>query len=158
MNKGQLIDAVASELGASKVAAGKAIDAVIASITQGVNRDDSVTIAGFGTFAKKNRPPARRAQSLHRRTSGDQSLPHRQLQGEPVTQGHPLVGRVHRTHHIPVSFLFRVLTGYPPSSENAATTSCCAPCGRSVLRMRLDLPHRKRLDGQRLINAGQVRR
>ena len=57
MNKGQLIDAVASELGASKVAAGKAIDAVIASITQGVNRDDSVTIAGFGTFSKKNRPP-----------------------------------------------------------------------------------------------------
>jgi DNA-binding protein HU-beta len=56
MNKGQLIDAVAAELGASKVAAGKAIDAVIASITQGVDRDDSVTIAGFGTFSKKDRP------------------------------------------------------------------------------------------------------
>jgi DNA-binding protein HU-beta len=56
MNKGQLIDAVASELGASKVAAGKAIDAVIASITHGINKDESVTIAGFGTFSKKNRP------------------------------------------------------------------------------------------------------
>jgi nucleoid DNA-binding protein len=56
MNKGQLIDAVAQELGASKVAASKAIDAVIASITQGVDRDESVTIAGFGTFLKKHRP------------------------------------------------------------------------------------------------------
>ncbi|MHC4217017.1 MAG: HU family DNA-binding protein [Planctomycetota bacterium] len=55
MNKGQLIDAVASELGASKVAAGKAIDAVIASITRGIDTEESVTIAGFGTFSKKNR-------------------------------------------------------------------------------------------------------
>ena len=56
MNKGQLIEAVAAELGASKVAAGKAIDAVIASITQGIDEHESVTIAGFGTFSKKNRP------------------------------------------------------------------------------------------------------
>ena len=57
MNKGQLIEAVAEELGASKVAAGKAIDAVIASITQGIDAHDSVTIAGFGTFSKKHRAP-----------------------------------------------------------------------------------------------------
>jgi nucleoid DNA-binding protein len=56
MNKGQLIDAVAEELGASKTVALKAIDAVIASIAQGVDRDESVTIAGFGTFLKKQRP------------------------------------------------------------------------------------------------------
>jgi DNA-binding protein HU-beta len=57
MNKGQLIEAVATELGGSKAAAGRAIDAVIDSITQGVEKDDAVTIAGFGTFIKKHRPP-----------------------------------------------------------------------------------------------------
>jgi DNA-binding protein HU-beta len=56
MNKGQLIDAVALELGASKAAAGRAIDAVIASITGGIKTDDAVTISGFGTFSKKDRP------------------------------------------------------------------------------------------------------
>ena len=56
MNKGQLIEAVASELGGSKVSANRAIDAVINSITQGIRRDDAVTIVGFGTFSKRNRP------------------------------------------------------------------------------------------------------
>lgn len=57
MNKGQLIEQVASELGASKAAAGKAVEAVIASITRGIQRDSAVTIAGFGTFSKKDRAP-----------------------------------------------------------------------------------------------------
>ncbi len=57
MNKGQLIELVASELGGSKAAAGKALEAVIASITLGVQRDKSVSIAGFGTFTKKDRRP-----------------------------------------------------------------------------------------------------
>lgn len=57
MNKGQLIELVASELGGSKATAGKALEAVIASITLGIQRDDAVTIAGFGTFAKKDRAP-----------------------------------------------------------------------------------------------------
>ena len=56
MNKGQLIEAVASELGDSKAAANRAVDAVIASITSGIKADDAVTIVGFGTFAKKDRP------------------------------------------------------------------------------------------------------
>ena len=55
MNKGQLIEAVASELGSSKTAASRAIEAVIASITQGIETDDAVTISGFGTFTKKDR-------------------------------------------------------------------------------------------------------
>ena len=57
MNKGQLIDAVASELGESKVTATRALNAVIQSIVEGVREDDTVTIVGFGTFCKKNRPP-----------------------------------------------------------------------------------------------------
>lgn len=55
MNKGQLIEAVASELGDSKAAATRAVDAVINCITTGIKADESVTIVGFGTFAKKHR-------------------------------------------------------------------------------------------------------
>jgi DNA-binding protein HU-beta len=54
MNKGQLIEAVAAELGGSKAAAGRAVDAVIGSITEGLRRDDAVTIVGFGTFRRRN--------------------------------------------------------------------------------------------------------
>ena len=57
MNKGQLIEAVASELGASKAAANRALEAVIKSIGRGLKKDEAVTIVGFGTFSKKNRPP-----------------------------------------------------------------------------------------------------
>ena len=56
MNKGQLIDAVASELRIPKTAANRAIDAVIHSITDGLKKDQSVTIVGFGTFVRKDRP------------------------------------------------------------------------------------------------------
>ncbi len=55
MNKGQLIEAVASELGESKAVASRAVDAVITSITHGIKRDDGVTIVGFGAFLKKQR-------------------------------------------------------------------------------------------------------
>ena len=55
MNKGQLIEQVASEMGDTKAAASRAVDAVIASITNGIKADDSVTIVGFGTFSKKER-------------------------------------------------------------------------------------------------------
>ena len=55
MNKGQLIENVAAELGDSKAAASRALDAVIGSITNGIKEDDAVTIVGFGTFTKKNR-------------------------------------------------------------------------------------------------------
>ena len=55
MNKGQLIEAVASELGTSKAAASRTVDAVITSITTGIKQDESVTIVGFGTFIRKER-------------------------------------------------------------------------------------------------------
>jgi DNA-binding protein HU-beta len=55
MNKGQLIEAVASELGESKAVASRAVDAVFNSITNGIRRDDGVTIVGFGAFNKKQR-------------------------------------------------------------------------------------------------------
>lgn len=55
MNKGDLIDAVAADLGESRASATRAIDAVINCITNGIKQDDAVTIIGFGTFSKKNR-------------------------------------------------------------------------------------------------------
>ena len=55
MNKGQLIDAVATELDTSKAAASRAVEAVMTSITSGIKQDDSVTIVGFGSFSKKHR-------------------------------------------------------------------------------------------------------
>jgi len=55
MNKGDLIEAVASQMESSKAEAGRAIDAVFNSIVNGVKSDDKVTIAGFGTFQKKHR-------------------------------------------------------------------------------------------------------
>jgi DNA-binding protein HU-beta len=55
MNKGQLIEAVAAQLGDSKAAATRAVDAVINCITSGIKKDEGVTIVGFGTFLKKQR-------------------------------------------------------------------------------------------------------
>lgn len=55
MNKGQLIDAVAEELGESKAGAARAVEAVFACIARAVQHDGGVTIAGFGTFLRKER-------------------------------------------------------------------------------------------------------
>ena len=55
MNKGELIEAVASQLDGSKTNASKAVDAVIASITSGIQNDQKVAISGFGTFVRKER-------------------------------------------------------------------------------------------------------
>lgn len=55
MNKGDLIEAVAAEMKASKTDAAKAVDAVLECITKGLKADEKVAITGFGTFAKKQR-------------------------------------------------------------------------------------------------------
>lgn len=56
MNKGDLIEAVASKTGVTKAAATRTVDAMLECITEGVKTDDNVTLVGFGTFSKKNRP------------------------------------------------------------------------------------------------------
>lgn len=55
MNKSDLVDSVASQLETSKADAGRAIEAVIASISQGLMEEQKVAISGFGTFTKKHR-------------------------------------------------------------------------------------------------------
>lgn len=55
MNKSELIEIVAAASDLSKVAAGKALDALIASITKAVTKGDTVTLVGFGTFKSSKR-------------------------------------------------------------------------------------------------------
>ena len=55
MNKTELIDAVADEAEVSKAEAGRAVDAVISSITKALKMGDSVTLVGFGTFQVRKR-------------------------------------------------------------------------------------------------------
>lgn len=56
MNKSELIDAVAASADLSKADAGKALDAVIQTITGALKAGDSVALVGFGTFAVTDRP------------------------------------------------------------------------------------------------------
>ncbi len=51
MTKIQLADIVASGAGISKVAAARAIDALIKGIIKALKKGDKVTLAGFGAFS-----------------------------------------------------------------------------------------------------------
>ena len=55
MNKSQLIDKIAAGADISKAAAGRALDAIIASVTESLKEGDDVALVGFGTFAVKER-------------------------------------------------------------------------------------------------------
>ncbi len=55
MNKSQLIDRVAADASISKAAAGRVIDALIASITNTLKQGDDVALVGFGTFLVRDR-------------------------------------------------------------------------------------------------------
>ena len=55
MNKADLVDAVANSADLSKVDAGRAIDAITASVTKALKKGDQVTLVGFGTFAVRKR-------------------------------------------------------------------------------------------------------
>ncbi len=55
MNKTELIDAVAEASDLSKADAGRAVDAVVDTITDALKEGDSVTLVGFGTFLVRPR-------------------------------------------------------------------------------------------------------
>ena len=55
VNKSELIDAIAASAEIPKASAGRALDAVIASITGALKGGDSVALIGFGTFDVKER-------------------------------------------------------------------------------------------------------
>jgi DNA-binding protein HU-beta len=55
MNKSELIEAITAEADLSKAAAGRALDAVISSVTGALKDGESVSLVGFGTFSVKAR-------------------------------------------------------------------------------------------------------
>lgn len=55
MNKNELVAAVAEEAGMTKVDAGKAVDAFVASVTKALKKGDEIRLIGFGTFAVSKR-------------------------------------------------------------------------------------------------------
>lgn len=55
VNKSELIDALAAKADITKVAAGVALDAVLASVTEALKKGDSVALVGFGSFTVKER-------------------------------------------------------------------------------------------------------
>ena len=55
MNKAELIEAVAEAADLSKASATHAVDAVLDNITQALQKDDQVTLVGFGTFNVRHR-------------------------------------------------------------------------------------------------------
>lgn len=55
MNKSELIDAVANAADMNKADASKAVDGVIAAVTEALKSGDQVTIVGFGTFLVRER-------------------------------------------------------------------------------------------------------
>jgi len=50
VNKSELIDAIAAEADISKAAAAKALDGMVAAVTDALKQGDTVTLVGFGTF------------------------------------------------------------------------------------------------------------
>lgn len=50
MNKSELVDQIARSADLSKAAAGRALDAAIEAVSGALNRGESVTLVGFGTF------------------------------------------------------------------------------------------------------------
>ncbi|MBV7547483.1 HU family DNA-binding protein [Pseudomonas sp. PDM26] len=56
MNKYQLVEKVSASADVSKVAAGKAVDALVDAITTTLKDGGTVTLVGFGTFSVVDRP------------------------------------------------------------------------------------------------------
>lgn len=55
MNKGDLIEAIASGSDLTKADAGRALEATLDAITKTLKKGDKVTIPGFGTFSVSKR-------------------------------------------------------------------------------------------------------
>ena len=55
MNKAQLIDSLASKTGMTKKAASEALDTILETIVDALQKGEKVTITGFGTFEVRSR-------------------------------------------------------------------------------------------------------
>jgi len=55
MNKTELVDAIAVAADITKAQAGRALDAVLESVTETLKKGEKVTLIGFGTFETRER-------------------------------------------------------------------------------------------------------
>ena len=55
MNKTELVDAIAAAAVITKAQAGRALDAVLESVTETLKKGEKVTLIGFGTFETRER-------------------------------------------------------------------------------------------------------
>ncbi len=55
MNKNDLVDAVAERTGLAKSDAARAVEAVLGTVTESLQKGDQVALSGFGTFVVKAR-------------------------------------------------------------------------------------------------------
>ena len=74
MNQAELIAAVAERAGLTKADAGKAVEALVGTITEALTQGDEVRIAGFGSFGDFRARRASGPQSPDRRGDHDRSL------------------------------------------------------------------------------------
>ena len=65
MNKGELVDAIASDAKLTKADATKALDSFITATSKALKKGDRITLVGFGTFsvAKRNARTGRNPQT-----------------------------------------------------------------------------------------------
>ncbi len=56
MNKRDIVERVAGEAGIARQAAEAAVGAVFAAMVEALARGEDIAVAGFGRFARKNRP------------------------------------------------------------------------------------------------------
>jgi len=59
MNKADLVEKVASEVGLTKRASNEVIDAITSIVSDALSRGDKVTLVGFGTFQVMERKARR---------------------------------------------------------------------------------------------------
>ena len=55
MNKAELVEAVAENADLTKAAAAKAVDSIVAAITDALAKGEQVSLVGFGTFLVRER-------------------------------------------------------------------------------------------------------
>lgn len=55
MTKANLVDYIAENADLTKADAARALDAVLAGVTNGLKKEGKVTLVGFGTFSAKKR-------------------------------------------------------------------------------------------------------
>ena len=55
MNKGELVESIASKTGESKKLVGSVLDEFVTQVQKSVKKGDKVTLPGFGTFSRRQR-------------------------------------------------------------------------------------------------------